>query len=322
MYASVSGPSLGHSSLGAWSGLGQDEGSAQLAAAVLGRSGLVPIIDSWAGKSLTEKLASGYAAAKASLLKYTSTLTFDPLAAEDLLHEIQAWRDRNAKVIDEMMLDPSAHSLPDQIALKFGPKKAQQFIIAGYAEAVRGLAPWLSGDIAANFKDDPTITEAWVAADANDRLVTLASIVKMDQDGDLEKVFLPEQYAAGQPAASGLGFFTAMVGLIGPVLTVVLVSVIFLGTVALLFMFVDSMTQTILNNRNMTARCEDAEKRGDKKMIELCIKLAGEAKAKRSSVEELAGKVFKYALIGGVVYTLAVIVLPKLTERAMEKAPA
>ncbi len=298
--------------------LGQEASAAQ-AAELMERSGLQPIIDAFPGASLAEKLESGYAAARATLLKYTTKLTFDPLAAEDLLNEIDTWQQRNQQIIDEMMQDPSTDTLPEQIAFKFGPEKGQQLIVAGFAEAARGLGPWFAGDIAANFQTDPQIPEPWVKEDARERLITFASILKMDAEGDLLKIFKPEEYAQSQTPVSGLGFLPALVAAVGPTLTVVLLTMVILGTVALILMYVHSMKVLTLNNRIMEDRCKKAEERGDTEIVKLCIEQAAAAQAKPSGPQALMEKLAMFALIGGVVYTLAIVVLPKVTAQLLTK---
>jgi hypothetical protein len=295
-----------------------EEGSPGQAADLMNRSGLQPIIDAFPGASLGEKLASGYVAARASLAKYSTKLTFDPIAAEDLLSEISTWQERNQKTIDEMMKDPNTDTLPEQIAFKFGPEKGQQLVVAGFAEAARGLGPWLGGDIAANFKTDPQIPEKWVKADARERLITFASIVKMDAEGDLFKIFKPEEYAQAHPV-SGLGFLPALVAAVGPTLTIVFLSVVVLGTVALVLNFIHSMKRLQANNKIMAERCKAAEERGDKELVKICIQAAASAQAEPSGPEALMKTVATYAILGGLLYTVSVVVLPKVAERMLEK---
>lgn len=297
--------------------LGQ-EGSAADHAILLAQSGITPIMAGFQGGNLSQKLASGYAAARARLLKYTSTLSFNKGAAEELVHEIRSWQERNRALIDEYMKHPGTDTLPEQIALKLGPEKAQQLVVAGFSEAARGLGPWLGGDIIANYKTDPQIPEKWVVADAEKRLAIFASIVKMDDDGDLFKIFKPEEYRKLHPAVQGFGGFPAI-----PVGVLIVLALVVVTTVALVFVYLGSMEELRLNNKIMEDRCRRAEERGDTELVKLCIEAAQSATEKDSGLEGLFRSLFRYALIGGVIYTAAFIALPMVTEKVLkQKAPA
>lgn len=286
--------------------------TAAQAKAMMQRAELQPIIDGFSGATLTEKLGSGFEAARGALLRYTSTLSFSSDEADAVIHEIESWHALHQQDIDASINDPARDTLPEQIALSFGPEKARQMIVAAFSEAARGLGPWLSGDIAANYKTDPTIPESFVVADANDRLVVFASIVKMDTDGDLEKIFLPEQWAAGHPQAQdGLGVFQAVVAAVGAKLLVTAVVLIFLGTVAMVLMFIHSMRRTSLNNAIMAERCKAAEARGDTETVRLCIKLASAAGADDSIMKTIK-TIATVALVGGALWLGATLVLPRL----------
>ena len=312
---------------------GQGFGTAAQAAEMLERSGLQPIIDQFPGASLMEKLASGRLAARETLLKYTSKLTYDPLAAEDLLNEIQTWQDRHAALINEMMSDPRSDTLPEQVALKFGPDKARQFVVAGYAEAARGLGPWLSGDIARNFRTDPTIPEDWVKHDAEQRLVVFASVLKMESDGDLLKIFRPDEYANLHPPTAGLGTLPALVVAAGAKFVIVALALVFVATVAVFLIFIHSMKDMSENNRMLEDRCKAAEQRikagkgtdDDKSLVRLCIEGILEVKKEKAkgggggALAAIGDDIVKYVFLAGLAYTAVFILLPRITEQMGKK---
>ncbi len=308
-------------------GDGHGFGTATMAAEMLDRSELQPIIDQFPGASMMEKLGSGYLAARQTLLKFTSRLSYDPLAAEDLLNEIQTWQERHAALIDQMMKDPNSDTLPEQVALQFGPEKARQLVVAGFAEAARGLGPWLSGDIAQNFKTDPTIPEKWVKNDAHQRLVVFASILKMEADGDLFKIFRPDEYAALHPATSGFGGLPALVVAAGAKFVVVALTLVFIATVAVFLIFIHSMMEMSANNRILEGRCKAAEKRieagrpatGDQKLVRLCIEGLLAAKKEKKGLDALGGDIVKYIVFAGLAYTAVFILLPRITEQMAKK---
>lgn len=311
MYSSVA-PPRGSFALG-WA-FGKDSGlgtSAQ-AAVLLERSGLRPIIDGFPGGSLTEKLASGYEAAKTVLLQYTSTLKFSKEEAETVLFEIKGWADRNSDIIAEYMNDPASDTLPEQVALELGTKKAQQFVVAGFSEAARGLGPWLGGYVAGEVDKDPLLPEGWVKDDAHNRLVVFAAIMKMEADGDIEQIFRPEQWARKR-GLSGVGLGMPPMLVAGIVVAVVVVVV---STVALVLYFAEVSEQNREHNKVAADICAKGAATNDARLLKTCENLM---KPAGGFGDDLMTKIGKYVLIGGVIYTGAFVLLPMLTQRALTK---
>jgi len=276
----------------------------------------------FAGATLVDKLVSGRNAAAARLGKFTSTLSYAPAAAADLLHEIKAWQDRNYDLLNTMMRDPNTDTLPEQVAFEFGPQKAQALIVAGFSEAARGMGPWISGDLQRNMGLDPSISEPWVRADAKHRLQVFGSIVRMDNDGDLEKIFRPEQ--SGPQAQSGLGVLPAVIAAVGAKWLIVALILTFLATVALFLVFTYSTEQLRLNNKIMADRCKAAEERGDTETVRQCIAAAADLQ-KHSPLSELGPTVLRYAMIGGGIYlaiTVGVPALGRASAQARREAKA
>ncbi len=283
---------------------------------LLAQSELRAALPSFVGGSLAEQLLNGRAEAAARLGKYVSTLSYDPAGAADLLHEIRAWQDRNYQLLDSYMQNPATDTLPEQVAFEFGPDKAQALVVAGFSEAARGLGPWLSGDLQAHMGVDPAIAEPWVRQDAKHRLQVFASIVKMDTDGDLEKIFRPEQ--AGAQASSGLGLLPAVVAAVGAKWLIVALILTFLATVALFLVYTYSMEQLRLNNKVMADRCAAAEARGDTATVRACIEAAADLQ-KHTPLAELGPTIMRYALIGGGIYLAITVGVPAL-GRALKTA--
>lgn len=306
---------------GSYAGLG-DMSSAQRIE-LLQKGGLDKVIAALPGNTLTAKLANGYAEAKTRLSKYTSTLRFDPAVSSQVLADIRAWQERNADIISEYMKKPETDTLPEQVAYKLGPTKAQQLVIAGFSEATRGMGPWMSGVVASTYTVDPRLTESFVTNDASYRLSIFASIIKMDDDGDLFKIFRPDEYAKLHPATSGLGFLPAIVEAIGPAWTVALLVLTVVGTVAAIAIFVESMTKLVLNNQLMTTLCQEAQKNGQTAVVQECVRMAHEGQA--SIWEGLFGDMFggavKLAVVGGLVYLAATHVVPELVKSHRKAAP-
>jgi hypothetical protein len=266
-------------------------------------------LPAFAGTTLAAQLSAGRSEAAARLGKYTTTLRFAPQAAADLLHEIQAWQDRNHALLEAYMSDPQSDTLPEQVALEFGPEKAQALIIAGFSEAARGLGPWLSGDLQRHLGTDPAIPEPWVREDAHHRLQVFGAIVKMDDDGDLKKIFQPELSAPGAGPISGLGLLPAVVTAVGAKWLIVALILTVISTVALFLLYTFSLEQLRLNNRIMAERCERAQATGDTETVRLCIEAAAAA-GQQTPLGQLPRLLLRYALIGGAIYLGATVVLP------------
>ena len=276
---------------------------------LLAQSELRAGLPQFVGATLAEQLLNGRTEAAARLGKYVTKLTYSPPAAADLLHEIKAWQERNYQLLDEYMQNPATDTLPEQVALEFGPEKAQALIVAGYSEAARGLGPWLSGDLQANMGIDATIPEPWVREDAKHRLQVFGSIVKMDDDGDLDKIFRPEQ--ASPAATSGLGALPAVVAAVGAKWLIVALILTFLATVALFLVYTYSMERLRLNNKIMADRCAAAEARGDTETVRLCIESAAGLQDK-GPFDDLLDKVLQAAALAGGVYLVITVGVPAL----------
>lgn len=178
------------------------------------------------------------------------------------------------------------------------------------------MGPWMSGLVASSYTVDPRLTEGWVMSDADYRLSIFASIIKMDDDGDLFKIFRPSEYAKLHPATSGFGFLPAIVEAIGPAWTVALLVLTVVGTVAAIAVFVESMTKLVLNNQLMTTLCDEAQKRGQTDVVKECVRLAHEAQTSiwENLFGDLVGGTVKFAIVGGLVYLAAVHVVPEIIK--------
>jgi len=268
------------------------------------------------GANLTERLLNGRNEARARLLKYTSAIRYDASSAEDLMHEISSWTERNADIIKQRMADPATDTLPEQVALEFGAKKAQQYVIAGYSLAAEGLGPWASGALLQKMAVDARIPEPWVREDADRRLDVFASIVKLDDDGDLASIFEPEKHA--QQQAQGLGTLPALITAIGGKWVVIGLVLLFTVTVALFLVYSYSMEKLRLNNKVMRDLCTEAKKAGDTEVVKECIRASEEGQA--SPLGSVVGDVTKIALLIGAVYVAARVVPDLMKRRARSTA--
>jgi len=275
----------------------------------------------FAGATLTERLINGRNEARARLLKYTSKIRFSSGSADDLLHEINSWQERNAAIIKQRMSDPATDTLPEQIALEFGAKKAQQYVLAGYSVAAEGLGPWTSGKLLQlmSSAEHPVITEPWLREDADARLNLFASVVKLDDDGDLAVIFDPETYAQRQQV-QGLGTLPAIIAAVGGKWVVMGLVLMFLGTVALFLMYAFSTEKVRLNNKLQAEICQKAQSQGDKGTVAACVEAA--AAAQDNPLGDITGDITKIALIVGAVYVGAKVLPDLLKQRGARRAPA
>lgn len=267
------------------------------------KGGLAPIISGWtSGRSYQEALLLGYDQARAILAKYTTTLMYDADSAKDLFHQVEAWQSIHTLEIEEMMKHPGTDTVPEQLALKFSPHKAQQFIIASFSSAARGLGPWFGGMIGKKIDYDPRVTQDFAKNDAMSRLAVFAGIVKLDGDGSLRTIFNP-------PAAlQGFGALPAVAVGYGAWLLVAAVAAI-----AVVLVFVYFTRSNDANNKLMAELCKEAQSVGDKDTVGYCLKLTADLQNVSGSV---VNDIVKYVAIGGALYIGVVYVLiPQLNKR-------
>lgn len=113
------------------------------------RSGLTAIIDSFPGSNVPDALASGGAQARAALLKYTSSLDYNAIAASEAFARVSAWEDLHGQEL--LSLSRSGVSrVSGELALGLPQVSAQQFVIASYGRAAYGLPAWSSGLVQKN----------------------------------------------------------------------------------------------------------------------------------------------------------------------------
>lgn len=137
---------------GAYTGLG--DMSATERVELLQKGGIDKVIAALPGTTITDKLANGYAEAKTRLLKYTSTIRFDPAVSSQVLADIRAWQERNANVLAEYMKKPETDTLPEQIAYKLGPRRRSN---SSSLASPRPRAAWVRGCRASLLRVTPSI---------------------------------------------------------------------------------------------------------------------------------------------------------------------
>lgn len=258
------------------------------------------------GTSYVEQLLTGRGSAMAVLQKYVPGFAFDVDSAEQVMRDIGVWEERNRKELEALLSNPSAESMPEAVRLAFGADKAQAFVLAGFTQAAWGLGPWMSGAIASSVASG-RITERWAQEDAEQRLAMFGSIVKMEEDGYLAKLFVPPP----PPAAAGLGFIQIAPVTGATVVWAVVVAVVAVAAIVIGYLYLSKSLS--LNNRLMRDLCEEAQKKGDKATIDACIKEAAGLQ-KPPGVDTLAEGLTKAVMWIGLAY-LAFKLVPTLFEK-------
>lgn len=260
----------------------------------------------FSGVTYVEQLLNGRAAAAAVLSKYVPNFGFDLDAAEQTMREVGVWEERNRKQLEVLVSDPSSSALPEAVRVAMGNDKAQAFILAGFTQAAWGLGPWVSGAIEREAASGQKIQTTWAQDDAEARLAVFGSIVKMDNDGYLQKLFVPPAGTAG------LGWVPVVIEgstlVWAVVVTLVAVAALVIGYLYL------SKTLT-LNNRLMRDLCEKAQKEGDQATIAACIKETAGLQ-KPPGLESLTAEIGKAVLVVGLAYVLLKTVPSMLKKRS------
>jgi hypothetical protein len=266
----------------------------------------------FAGATMPDQLVAGRDAALGVLRKYEPGLTFDPAAARTILQQIAVWEERNNASLGSALADPGASTLPEQIRLAFGADKARQFILAVFTEAAKGLGPWTSGAVAREAQTGAIIAPRWAEEDAESRLQVFGAIVKMDQDGYLQKLWVPPP-----TGTQGLGLPVAPILVWAIVVTLVSVA-------GLILLYLYNAKRLEQNNKLMATLCENAQKQGDAATVAECVKATAglQQQGMFQGLDDLMRAFGKLVLYGGLAYVGIKFALPMLLERAGRSSPA
>jgi hypothetical protein len=189
-------------------------------------------------------------------------------------------------------MQQGAKTVPEQIAMQFGPDEAKSFIVASFSEAARGIKGWAGGAVQKNYKTNPNFTESMALADRESRMITFASIVQLERSGTLAKIF------AGQSLRGDDGLGAV------PLAVVIIAAAVAVTAVALCAY--EAIRQSALNKK-IDKLCEMDEA--------LCKQVLAETIREEASSSPLASgaRTLGTALgIGIVAYVGATVVLPKL----------
>ena len=273
-------------------------------AGVYDKAGLQPIVDSFPGATYTEKLPAAYEQARQVLSKYTSTFTYDANAAAELYNQIDTWFNTHQDMIAEYMKQPATATVPQQIALVFDAKKAQQFIVAGFVSAAKGLGPWASGFVAKNAGAYSGLTQDIATDDAKARLAAFASIIKFENEGVLNQIFHP------QVSLSGFGFWPLFVEAVVGAAPWIAAAVV--GVVAIIAVYKYAIYITDQNNRVFKEICGRASASGDKLTEMKCLEYA--APKSVTGISEAMQTLAMFAGVGALLYVGVVHVLPAMKK--------
>lgn len=263
------------------------------------RAGLQAIIDTFKGSYAKEQLEDGMARAAAALGKYTSTLAFDPVASAEIFMSVEIWQEKNGEALKAYMRQ-GADTIPEQLALSMGREKAQQYIIASFSEAVRGMKAWKGGAVVDSVKFGGLMNNDRATQDARARAVTFATIIKMDRDGELAPIF------QGIGGASGMGelFTAATIAVLGKVIAVVGVALIAAWVVN------NQMNKRIEQENILIDKLCDVDPKGCEEQIKKVIDEMEKSRKGLGPVSEVAGTIATYAGIGLLAYIGVAYVLP------------
>jgi len=255
------------------------------------------------GSSVPEKLYNGRDQAESILRKYVPNFQFDLETAKQTVRDIEAWSERNSDTLDSLMSQPGM-DLPEAIKLELSSDKAQQFVIAGFTVAAFGLGPWGSGKIdeyaqSQESVSGTTINPTWALQDAQQRLDTFGLIVKMENEGDLQKIF---------QGGTGTGAF----GIAPVIIWAVVVATVALAAVVFLYLYFNKKLE--LNNKIMSDICAKAQQEGDKETTQKCLEAAERLQA--SPIEGGLATIGKVAVIVALGYVAFKYALPALTSKS------
>lgn len=255
------------------------------------------------GATAAEQLLNGRNAVVTILRKYVPDMQFDVASAQQTLDEIGAWEERNRDELKAAIGSQNVQAVPAQIALQLGSQKAQAFIIAIFTQAAAGLGPWTSGTVDQSVAEmrvvsGTPITATWSKVDADTRLQVFGSIVKMEQSGYLQTLFVPPAGTNGL----GLPFVAGWV--------VVLAVTALIALVAILS-YIYASKRLEANNKLMGDMCKEAQARGEQDVVKHCIDATRDLQLSDPlGLSEASKTFFRTLAYVGVGYIGLVYVLP------------
>ena len=152
--------------------------------ALIDNTGIRSIAQSFAGSTRGEQILSGLLAARRAISKYTSNLAYSPKAYKDAAAIISSWENQHGSELVGLT-SKGVSRVADEVKLGLSQSVAKAFIIGSYGQAAKGVPAWAGKVVSrhAGSSSDYTLVDADIDSEA--RLLTFASIVKMDRDGSL-----------------------------------------------------------------------------------------------------------------------------------------
>lgn len=270
------------------------------------RAGLEPVIASFGGATLQQRLANGAKAAAQILTRYVGSLSYSDVAAEEMFSKVDAWQTANRYQFEAIMRS-GANTVPEQVKLAFGDEAARQFVVAAFSQAVKGLKAWDGGAIRDGIMTDQRMTQAIAEADAENRLIVFAQIVILERDGTLRKFFDPK-------AAAGMGELATG--------TAIVIGLAVVALIAGIVVMARSWMDLRYTDNWIRERCRINPEKCDR-TLENAIDNMFEGKSPGGGSQEVlsqtASQVGKYLGIGLLAYVGFVFVLPAVRDAYREK---
>jgi hypothetical protein len=269
------------------------------------------------GADIPAQLASGRDAALGILQKYLGDFEIDALQAAQALSEVGVWVERNSQVLANQLANPGAQNLEQSMALYLGSGRVQNFIVASYWSAARGLGPYLGGAVYASTQTGGPVDQVWAVEDSGRRLRVFGAIVRMEESGFLAKVFTPQQQAT-----SGLGLAPIVAAAIASGWFWTAVTVVSLGIVALLLTYFYNVQKLEAGNRILADMCKRAQEQGDTATVEKCIEEAAAMTKPDEGIIGTLSTATKVMIWGGVAFIAWKYVWPMVRDASTSRRRA
>lgn len=269
----------------------------------ISEAGLDTIIAEFSGATRTEQLLRGNMAARQALQKYTSTFGYNQTAADEIFDRVETWQRANGTLLNQY-ISKGADTVPEQVALGMGAEAAKQYILASYATAATGLKGWAGGAVVRAITSATEMTYDRAEIDSEARLLTFATIVKLDRDGGLGQIF-SDKYAA---SGFGLAFLAAI-----PAGGWVLLSAIAVSTIAAFAILNYCNSQTEQTNKLIDKLCE-RDPEGCNEVLSESIRTQIERSSEGGFVGDATRTIAAFVGIGVVLVIGVKYVLPPLLD--------
>lgn len=278
----------------------------------------------YAGSTRPDQLYNAWKDAEARIKKYTD-LRYSETQAQAILYEVETWIKIHRSQFVDSLKDSSRQEVAAEMQLQLGAVKMQQYIVAAYSEAARGLGPWLSGLVGQNISEGQA-SMLRMEQDYYDRIAVFGMIHNMDNDGALDVIFHPEK---SSQFASDVGWSPKTIRIL-VIAGAVVVGLVGLGITAAVCHYKIESARLQVANKQHEEDCHWAQSMLEKdpknsfyqNVVKKCFESTADLMKRSETPDPISGAVEKLLIVAavlGVGYLGLTLLPPLLAARAAKR---